>query len=162
MNRPTSRPAGPKGTEMNSTRRAQAAVQQNQHALHPSLSARFSRRSRENLGCEELASRAAFRAPGLAHTSAARTMMISRRLVGTLFSPGPVQLAFRRRSPIRLSPAAPLRHRQPILRNPRRFLCPCRSARPCNWRSTKKFASGRLANLSMRTPSSQFTHSTSS
>jgi hypothetical protein len=85
MNRHTSPPAGPKGTEMNSARRAQAAVQQNHQALHPSLSARFSRRSRENLGREELASRNAFRAPGLAHTSAARTMMISRRLVGTLF-----------------------------------------------------------------------------
>jgi hypothetical protein len=68
---------------MDSAPRLQQPAQQNHHTLHPSLSARFSRRSRENPGRKELASRNAFRVADLAHTSAARTVLISRRLGGT-------------------------------------------------------------------------------
>jgi hypothetical protein len=70
---------------MDSARRVQRPVQQNHQAPHLCSGGRFSRRSRENLGREGLTSWNTFRAPELAHTSAARTMMISRRLVGTLF-----------------------------------------------------------------------------
>src|SRR5271168_1887263 len=85
MNQTMSQHAGPKGTKMESARHAQRPVQQNYHALHLSLRGRFSRRSRESLQREEFAARNAFRAAEFADTSAARTIMISRRIWGALF-----------------------------------------------------------------------------
>jgi hypothetical protein len=70
---------------MDSAQCTQAAVQQNHHAPHLSVHGRFSRRSRENRRREEFVPRDSFRAPEVADFSAARTIMMSRRLLGTLF-----------------------------------------------------------------------------
>jgi hypothetical protein len=70
---------------MESARRLRVSVQQNQRAMHLCLRGRFSRRSAKIRRRKQLLWRDAFRVAELADASVARTKMISRRILGTLF-----------------------------------------------------------------------------
>jgi hypothetical protein len=70
---------------MPSVGRVHVAVQQNPDAMHLSLRGRRTRSSLEGVRREEFSARNLLCAVAFAHTSAERTKMTSRRLLGTLF-----------------------------------------------------------------------------